>query len=65
MFAEDKFIINKKTLLKVGWVPVSEDLLQTRVIDIEILPKEGFLIKKFESCSRARYSLRGRMLHVI
>ena len=65
MFGEDKVIINKKTLLEVGWVPVSEDLLQTRVIGIEILPKEGHLIKKSESCPRARYRLRGRMLQVI
>lgn len=39
----DKFIINKKILLKIGWVPVSEDLLQMRVIYIEILLKEEHL----------------------
>jgi hypothetical protein len=54
----DKFIINKKTLLEIGWVPVSEDVLLMDVIDIEILTKDGTLIKKYESCSCANYSLR-------
>ena len=54
----DKFIINKKTLLELGMVPVSEDVLEMGVIDIEILTKDGTLIKKYESCSCASYSLR-------
>ena len=54
----DKFIISKKTLLEIGWVPVSEDVLSMGVIDIEILTKDGVLIKKYESCSCANYSLR-------
>jgi len=54
----DKYIINKKTLLEIGWVPVSEDVLLMGVIDIEILTKDGHLIKKYESCSCANYSLR-------
>jgi len=54
----DKFIINKKTLLELGWVPVSEDVLRMDVIDIEVLTKDGTLIKKYESCSCANYSLR-------
>lgn len=54
----DKFIINKKTLLEMGIVPVSEDVLTSDVIDIEILTKDGTLIKKYESCSCASYSLR-------
>jgi hypothetical protein len=54
----DKFIINKKTLLELGWVPVSEDVLTMGVLDIEILTKDGHLIKKYESCSCANYSLR-------
>jgi hypothetical protein len=55
----DKFIINKRTLLEMGFVPVSEDVLQMGVIDIEILTKDtGTLIKKYESCSCASYSLR-------
>ena len=54
----DKYIINKQTLLELGWVPVSEDVLSMGVIDIEILTKDGTLIKKYESCSCANYSLR-------
>lgn len=54
----DKYIINKQTLLELGWVPVSEDVLTMGVIDIEILTKDGTLIKKYESCSCANYSLR-------
>lgn len=54
----DKFIISKKTLLELGWVPVSEDVLRMDVIDIEVLTKDGTLIKKYESCSCANYSLR-------
>src|SRR4030043_995428 len=54
----DKFIINKKTLLELGYVPVSEDVLTMGVLDIEILTKDGTLIKKYESCSAANYSLR-------
>lgn len=54
----DKFIINKQTLLELGIVPVSEDVLTKGVIDIEILTKDGTLIKKYESCSCANYSLR-------
>jgi hypothetical protein len=54
----DKFIINKKTLLELGNVPVSEDVLLIGVIDIEILTKDGTLIKKYESCTAANYSLR-------
>jgi len=54
----DKFIINKKTLLELGTVPVSEDVLTMDVIDIEILTKDGHLVKKYESCSCANYSLR-------
>jgi len=54
----DKYIINKKTLLEIGWVPVSEEVLSMGVIDIEILTKDGTLIKKYESCSCANYSLR-------
>ena len=57
-FSIDKFIINKKTLLELGIVPVSEDVLTAGVIDIEILTKDGTLIKKYESCSCATYSLR-------
>jgi hypothetical protein len=57
-FALDKFIISKKTLLELGIVPVSEDVLTMGVIDIEILTKDGTLIKKYESCSCANYSLR-------
>lgn len=54
----DKFIINKKTLLELGYVPVSEDVLTMGVLDIEVLTKDGTLIKKYESCSAANYSLR-------
>ena len=54
----DKFIINKKTLLELGYVPLSEDVLTMGVLDIEILTKDGTLIKKYESCSAANYSLR-------
>jgi hypothetical protein len=54
----DKFIINKKTLLELGYVPVSEDILTMGVLDIEVLTKDGTLIKKYESCSAANYSLR-------
>lgn len=54
----DKFIINKKTLLELGYVPVSEDVLSMDVIDIEILTKDGTLLKKYMSCSCANYSLR-------
>jgi len=54
----DKFIINKKTLLELEIVPVSEDVLNMGVFDIEILTKDGTLIKKYESCSCANYSLR-------
>lgn len=54
----DKFIINKKTLLELGIVPVSEDVLNMGVLDIEVLTKDGTLIKKYESCSCANYSLR-------
>jgi hypothetical protein len=54
----DKYIINKQTLLEIGWVPVSEDVLAMGVIDIEILTKDGTLIKKYEGCSCANYSLR-------
>jgi len=54
----DKFIINKKTLLELGIVPVSEDVLTKGVFDIEILTKDGTLLKKYESCSCASYSLR-------
>jgi hypothetical protein len=54
----DKFIISKKTLLELGIIPVSEDVLTKGVIDIEILTKDGTLIKKYESCSCANYSLR-------
>jgi len=54
----DKYIINKKTLLEMGIVPVSEDVLTSGVLDIEILTKDGTLIKKYESCSCASYSLR-------
>lgn len=54
----DKFIINKKTLLELGYVPVSEDVLTKGVLDIEILTKDGTLIKKYESCSCANYSIR-------
>jgi len=57
-FSLDKFIINKKTLLELGIVPVSEDVLDMGVLDIEILTKDGTLIKKYESCSCANYSLR-------
>lgn len=53
-----KFIINKKTLLELGIVPISEDVLTTGVLDIEILTKDGTLIKKYESCSCATYSLQ-------
>src|SRR4030042_5038103 len=42
----DKFIISKKTLLELGYVPVSEDVLQKGVLDIEILTKDGTLIQK-------------------
>jgi hypothetical protein len=54
----DKFIISTKTLLELGIVPVSEDVLTMGVLDIEILTKDGKLIKKYESCSAANYSLR-------
>jgi hypothetical protein len=54
----DKFIINKKTLLELGFVPVNEDVLTMGVIDIEILTKDGALVKKYESCSCANYSIR-------
>ena len=54
----DKFIINKKTLLEMGYVPISEDVLTMGVLDIEVLTKDGTLIKKYESCSAANYSLR-------
>ena len=54
----DKFIINKKTLLELGYVPVSEDVLTMGVLDIEVLTKDGTLIKKYESCSAANYSLK-------
>jgi len=54
----DKFIINKKTLLELGYVPVSENVLTMGVLDIEVLTKDGTLIKKYESCSAANYSLR-------
>jgi len=54
----DKFIINKKTLLELGWVPVSEDVLSMDVIDIEVLTKDGQLLKKYMSCSCANYTLR-------
>ena len=54
----DKFIISKKTLLEMGFVPVSEDVLSMDVIDIEILTKDGHLIKKYMHCSCANYSLR-------
>jgi hypothetical protein len=57
-FTLDKFIINKKTLLELKVVPVSEDVLNMGVIDVEILTKDGTLIKKYESCSAANYSLR-------
>lgn len=57
-FTTDKYIINKKTLLELGIVPVSEDVLEMGVIDIEILTKDGTLIKKYESCSCANYSIR-------
>lgn len=61
-FTLDKFIINKKSLLEVGMVPVSEDVLTMGVIDVEILAKDpsgiATLIKKYESCSCANYSLR-------
>jgi len=57
-FTLDKFIINKKTLLELGIVPVSEDVLNMGVFDIEILTKDGTLIKKYESCSCANYGLR-------
>jgi hypothetical protein len=57
-FSLDKFIINKQTLLEIGVVPVSEDVLEMGVIDIEILTKDGTLIKKYESCSCSNYSLR-------
>lgn len=54
----DKFIINKWSLLELGFVPVSEDVLNMGVIDIEILTKDGTLVKKYESCSCANYSIR-------
>jgi len=54
----DKYIINKKTLLELGYVPVSEDVLNMGVIDIELLTKDGTLIKKYMHCSCANYSLR-------
>jgi len=54
----DKYIINKRTLLELGFVPVSEDVLTMGVLDIEVLTKDGTLIKKYESCSAANYSLR-------
>jgi len=58
-FSMEKFIINKKTLLELGIVPVSEDVLTMGVIDIEILEKtSGTLIKKYESCSCQTYNLR-------
>ena len=57
-FSLDKFIINKQTLLEMGFVPVSEDVLTMPVWDIEILTKDGTLIKKYESCSCSNYSLR-------
>ena len=58
-FTMEKFIINKKTLLELGIVPVSEDVLTMGVIDIEILEKmSGTLVKKYESCSCQNYSLR-------
>jgi hypothetical protein len=54
----DKFIISKKTLIELGFVPVSEDVLNMDVIDIEIITKDGTLIKKYMACSCANYSLR-------
>jgi len=54
----DKFVISKMTLMEMGIVPVSEDVLQMGVIDIEILTKDGALVKKYESCKCANYSLR-------
>jgi hypothetical protein len=57
-FSMEKFIINKATLLELGIVPVSEDVLTSGVLDIEILTKDGTLVKKYESCSCQTYNLR-------
>jgi hypothetical protein len=54
----DKYIINTQSLMEIKDVPVSEDILTLGVIDIEILTKDGTLIKKYESCTTANYSLR-------
>lgn len=54
----DKFIIRTRTLLELGFVPVSEDVLNMDVIDIEILTKDGILIKKYMHCSCASYGIR-------